>query len=43
MKLFLRVGEERNPDKRNDDVGVGGKEKEKRSFDNLFNEKGGLK
>ena len=44
MKLFLRVGEERNPDdKRKNETGVDDKGKEKRSFDNLFNEKGGLK
>lgn len=44
MKLFLRVGEERNPDdKRKDETGVDDKGKEKRSFDNLFNEKGAIK
>lgn len=44
MKLFLRVGEERSVgEKQKDETGIDGKEKEKRSFDNLFNEKGGLK
>lgn len=43
MKLFLRVGEEKDPDgKRKDETGIDGKQKEKRSFDKLFNEKGGL-
>ena len=44
MKLFLRVGASKNPDEqKKDETGVDGKEKEKRSFDNLFNEKGVLK
>ncbi len=44
MKLFLRVGEERSDDeKRKNETGVEGGTKEKRSFDNLFNEKGGIK
>ena len=44
MKLFLRVGEEKDPDARKkDDTGIDGKKTEKRSFTNLFNEKGGIK
>lgn len=44
MKLFLRVGEEKDPDgKRKDETGIDDKKNEKRSFDNLFNEKGGIK
>lgn len=44
MKLFLRVAEEKDPDgKRKDETGIDDKKTEKRSFDNLFNEKGGLK
>lgn len=44
MKLFLRVGEEKNADeKRKDETGVDDKKIEKRSFDDLFNEKGEIK
>lgn len=44
MKLFLRVGADKDPDEQNKDkTGVDDKGKEKRSFDNLFNEKGGIK
>ena len=44
MKLFLRVGEEKNADeKRKDETGVDNKSIEKRSFDDLFNEKGEIK
>jgi len=38
MKLFLRVGENKEPD-----VNPNKQPPEKRNFDNLFNEKGGLK
>ena len=38
MKLFLRVGEIREPDKPHVE-----QPKEKRSFENLFDEKGGIK
>ena len=44
MKLFLRVGADKTPDEhKKDETGVDGSQKEKRSFDSLFNEKGGLK
>ena len=44
MKLFLRVGETKDPDeKRKDETGIKEEAKTKRSFDNLFNEKGVLK
>lgn len=44
MKLFLRVGAEKTDDEHKEDkTGVKGGEKEKRSFDNLFDEKGALK
>ena len=44
MKLFLRVGEEKTDDVRvKNETGVDGKKNEKRSFDDLFNEKGGIK
>ena len=44
MKLFLRVGEAKDPDARKkDEIGVDGKEKEKRKFEDLFNEKGAIK
>ena len=38
MKLFLRVGEQREPEKPHVT-----EPKEKRSFENLFDEKGGIK
>lgn len=44
MKLFLRVGETKDPaSKVKDETGIDDKTKTKRSFDNLFNEKGVLK
>lgn len=44
MKLFLRVGGKEEGDARKDDTGIDkGKETEKRSFNNLFNEKGEIK
>ena len=44
MKLFLRVGADKTTDEQNKDkTGVDDKEKTKRSFDDLFNEKGELK
>lgn len=38
MKLFLRIGDHKAPDKDSEEDG-----KEKREFKNLFNEKGGIK
>lgn len=44
MKLFLRVGEEKTDAERvKNETGVDGSKNEKRSFDDLFNEKGGIK
>lgn len=44
MKLFLRVGESKDPaEKVKDETGIKEGDKTKRSFDNLFNEKGVLK
>lgn len=44
MKLFLRVGADKTDDEiKKNQVGETGKEKEPRKFENLFNEKGGLK
>lgn len=44
MKLFLRVGADKTADEhKKDETGVDESQKDKRSFDNLFNEKGGLK
>jgi len=44
MKMFLRMGADKTPDEESKDkTGVGGKEKEKRNFNDLFNEKGDLK
>ena len=43
MKLFLRVGGKESDDATKDETGIDNKEKEKRSFNNLFNEKGELK
>lgn len=44
MKLFLRVGEEKTQhERKKDNTGIDEQPKEKRSFDDLFNEKGGLK
>lgn len=44
MKLFLRVGAEKEPDvRKKDETGVNDKGKEKRKFEDLFNEKGAIK
>lgn len=45
MKLFLRVGAEKTDKERKDDIAGLKKEeeKEKKNFDDLFDEKGGLK
>ena len=44
MQLFLRVGENKNPDEQKGDItGVHVEENKKRSFDELFNEKGEIK
>ena len=44
MKLFLRVGESKDDSERKkDETGIDDKEKEKRDFKDLFNEKGELK
>lgn len=44
MELFKRIGVDKDADERKkDETGVDGKEKPKRSFNDLFNEKGGLK
>jgi hypothetical protein len=44
MKLFLRVGESKSgADVMKDSTGIDTTPKEKRKFEDLFNEKGGLK
>lgn len=44
MKLFLRVGEDKTPEQRVEDItGAKPDENKKRSFNDLFNEKGELK
>lgn len=44
MQLFLRVGSEKSPEEiKNDNIGKQEEEKEKRKFENLFDEKGNLK
>ena len=44
MQLFLRVGENKTPEEvHKDSTGVKEEAKEPRKFENLFNEKGGLK
>lgn len=44
MKLFLRLGEEKDDAQRKkDNTGIDDKPKEKRKFSDLFNEKGELK
>lgn len=44
MQLFLRVGENKTPQEINEDkTGVKEQAHEPRRFENLFNEKGGLK
>lgn len=44
MKLFLRVGEGKTDKQiQEDSTGVKSPDNQKRSFENLFNEKGGLK
>lgn len=44
MKLFLRVGEQRSDsDRVRDSTGLDDEPKEKRKFDDLFDEKGGIK
>ena len=44
MKLFLRVGESKtDKEKKEDETGIKDTEKKRRSFDDLFDEKGGLK
>lgn len=44
MKLFLRVGADKSENERKkDETGVGGEDKKKREFKDLFDEKGGLK
>ena len=44
MKLFLRVGESKDEGERiKDNTGIDDKPKEKRKFEDLFDEKGGIK
>lgn len=44
MQLFLRIGESKDPDEvRKDETGIKEREKDKRKFDDLFNEKGEIK
>lgn len=44
MKLFLRVGESKSDDQRKkDETGIETEKKDKRKFDDLFDEKGEIK
>ena len=44
MRLFLRLGEQKDDKERfKDETGLDDKKQEKRKFEDLFNEKGGLK
>lgn len=44
MKLFLRVGESKTEEqKKKDETGIEGSKKEPLKYENLFDEKGGLK
>lgn len=44
MKLFLRVGEQKDPDKvKENETGMKADETKKKSFDDLFDEKGAIK
>lgn len=44
MQLFLRVGAEKTPEEiKNDNIGKQEEEKEKRKFEDLFDDKGNIK
>lgn len=44
MQLFLRIGEDKDPaERKKDETGIKDETKDKRKFDDLFNEKGEIK